>query len=321
MAAVSSSSAPHLRELSGVRAAQLDPLMEEAIAEWREALDWDFRPSAELVLRFVERRALGGFVLSGPAGLVGYTYYVVEERKGLIGDLYVRKQFRCCEHEDRLLEAALGVLFDDAHVRRVEAQLMLLPASLERRMPGHQYQRTHRRLFMEIQRREMERLAPRQPEVPVRIRPWSPLMQEEAARVIAAAYAGHVDSDVNDQYRSISGARRFLINIVQYPGCGIFFQPGSFVAARGDGLVCGLSLASLVAGDVGHITQICILPSWRGLGLGYELLRQSLVGLASHGCRKVSLTVTAANTAAVRLYEGMGFTATREFAACVWEGF
>ena len=46
-------------------------------------------------------------------------------------------------------------------------------------------------------------------------------MQEEAAHVISAAYRGHVDSEINDQYRSIPGARRFVTNIVRFPGCGI----------------------------------------------------------------------------------------------------
>ena len=41
--------------------------------------------------------------------------------------------------------------------------------------------------------------------------------------LIAAAYKGHVDATINDQYGSVTGARRFIHNIVQYPGCGRFF--------------------------------------------------------------------------------------------------
>jgi ribosomal protein S18 acetylase RimI-like enzyme len=71
----------------------------------------------------------------------------------------------------------------------------------------------------------------------------------------------------------------------------------------------------------GHITQICVAPEVRGTGLGYEVLRRSLMTLQEHGCRKVSLTVTAANREAVDLYERMGFRTTRKFHAFVWEGF
>jgi ribosomal protein S18 acetylase RimI-like enzyme len=78
-------------------------------------------------------------------------------------------------------------------------------------------------------------------------------------------------------------------------------------------------LASLVAPDVGHITQICVSQAARGTGLGYELMRRSMVALAAYGCRSVSLTVTAANSAAIQLYERMGFRSRRDFAAYVWE--
>jgi ribosomal protein S18 acetylase RimI-like enzyme len=154
----------------------------------------------------------------------------------------------------------------------------------------------------------------------ISITPWSESRQEETARLIGASYAGHVDGLINDQYRSAGGARRFLMNIVQYPGCGTFFGPASFAATdpRGRSL-CGVSLASLVAHDVGHITQVCVLPSHRGSGLGYELVRRSLVALAEHGCRLVSLTVTASNQSAINLYQRMGFINRRDFAAFVWE--
>ena len=129
----------------------------------------------------------------------------------------------------------------------------------------------------------------------------------------------HIMSKV---YGRIIKARRFLYNIIQYPGCGTFFKPASFVAfERDSGQMCGLSLASLVARDVGHITQICVVGSHRGTGLGYELLRQSLMGLRHSGCSHATLTVTAANRQAVSLYERMGFSTIRKFRAFVWEGF
>ena len=61
-------------------------------------------------------------------------------------------------------------------------------------------------------------------------RRWSDHYQDAAASLISAAYSGHVDSRINDQYRSTAGARRFLYNIVQYPGCGTFYRPASYAA-------------------------------------------------------------------------------------------
>ena len=142
------------------------------------------------------------------------------------------------------------------------------------------------------------------------------------ALLIASAYTGHIDSRINDQYRTSAGARRFLHNIVQYPGCGAFYRPASFAAFEAvSGNLCGISLASLVAPVCGHITQICVSPAMRGTGIGHALLRHSLTTLRDIGCRSASLTVTAANDDAVKLYERVGFHTVRRFSAYVWEGW
>ena len=41
--------------------------------------------------RFVDMRALNGSALVEDGEVAGYMYYVLEEDKGLIGDLYVRR--------------------------------------------------------------------------------------------------------------------------------------------------------------------------------------------------------------------------------------
>ena len=322
MAALSDASMPSTWELRKLRPGQLDPILSEETTSWQEALDWDFHPSADLVRRFVRMKALSGYGLIVGGDLAGYAYYVIEESKGLIGDLYVLRRFRCQDYENRLLGACLDALFSTPYVARVEAQVMMLPAPFERRVPSAEYLRTYPRDFMVLDMSE-HGVPPAGPAAGrVRIHPWSNSIQEDAARLIAEAYKGHVDSQINDQYRSVSGARRFLLNIVQYPGCGSFFAAGSFLASDPDtGAVCGLCLSSLVSADVGHVTQICTTPAARGTGVGYELLRRALQGLVDQGCRKVSLTVTAENHEAIRLYERVGFELDHCFAAYVWEGF
>jgi ribosomal protein S18 acetylase RimI-like enzyme len=152
------------------------------------------------------------------------------------------------------------------------------------------------------------------------VEPWSERYLEDAAVLIADSYAGHVDGKINDQYRSLTGARRFLQNIVQYPGCGSFQAGASRLAWRkSTGRLCGLALASLVAGDTGHITQICVSPNSRGEGIGRALLTCSMEALRSMHCRNVSLTVTASNRNAIALYESLGFYTRRRFSAMVWD--
>jgi ribosomal protein S18 acetylase RimI-like enzyme len=318
MAALPEPADSRIIDLRKISAADLLPVLDEEAAAWKSALDWDLRPATDLVQRFVQMQALNGFALDYRGSIVGYAYYVCEEGKGLIGDLYVVEAARTPELENSLIQAVLDSLFRVPGIRRVEAQLLMLGPPVPRSMPYPWLFHAYPRIFLELPAANVARLTAHATDG-VAIAPWTESRQDESARLVAAAYRGHIDSEINDQYRAPAGARRFLANIVQYPGCGNFFAPASYAAidAQNGGL-CGISLASLVAGDVGHITQVCIAPSHRGRGLGYELLRRSLLALAAHGCQKVSLTVTASNEIATRLYERMGFTQRCEFAACVW---
>ncbi len=321
-----------LVDLREVHAAYLDSLLAEENKEWLANLDWDFEPSASLVRRFLGMRGLTGFALPSPRGgrlnsapPIGYSYYVADEGKGLIGGLFVTPSHRTRENEDRLMRAVLDALWQTPGLYRVEAQLMLLADPFERTVPYASRFRRHPRQFLEVPISQIVTLPPRDPALAVM--PWTENRRGDAARLIAEAYAGHIDSQINDQYQSPAGARRFLTNIVEYPGCGAFFPQGSFVAieptgrkmSAGPQALAGMSLASIVAPGSGHITQVCVAPQHRGTGLGYELLRRSMVTLAAHGCNKISLTVTNENAWAASLYRRMGFTNHRDFAAYVWE--
>jgi len=74
----------------------------------------------------------------------------------------------------------------------------------------------HARLFMVLPLNEpAQKTAMVSPEI--EIRRWSEQDYQAAASIITAAYKGHVDSLINDQYRSLSGSLRFLNNIVRFP--------------------------------------------------------------------------------------------------------
>ena len=302
-------------DLRNVGAGSLAPILEEQTEAWKRELNWDFSATADLVRRYVYMQALSGYALICDGLVCGYAYYVYEESKGLIGDLYVLKSHRSVENENTLIEACLGAMWKMPGLRRVESQLMMLTDPLARSVPYSGWFQSFPRCFLE---------APAVPLPPhglprgIEIGCWTESLQEATGRLITAAYEGHIDGRINDQYRSASGARRFLTNIVQYPGCGSFYGPASFAATDG-GKLCGVSLASMVASEVGHITQVCVAPSYRSIGLGYELMRNSIWMLKQRGCRAVSLTVTAANEPALRLYRNMGFVNKRNFAAYVWE--
>lgn len=321
MAAAQHAGVPELVPLKSLRAEDLDPVLEEEALAWRSLLRWDFTASAELVRRFMRIHALAGYALLSGGRVAGYSYYVCEERKGLIGDLFLVRDHAGTQNEDHLLGAVLNELICTPYLQRIETQLMMLHGPFERPMPLAAFSQVFPRIFMLVDLSDVQQLPVAAAASSLRIAPWNEHRQEEAAMLIGSAYQGHIDSQINDQYRSYAGAKRFLLNIVQYPGCGKFYPGGSFVAEDSNGHICGLVLSSHVADDVGHVTQICIAPEWKGRGLGYELMRSALLAMLNDGCDRASLTVTASNTGAIQLYQRMGFRATRRFAAYVWDGF
>ena len=78
-------------------------------------------------------------------------------------------------------------------------------------------------------------------------------------------------------------------------------------------------LTSAVSAGVAHTTQICVLPGYQGQGLGRRLMETSIQALKSRRFDALSLTVTAVNSRAVRLYERMGFRTVKTFSAAVWQ--
>jgi ribosomal protein S18 acetylase RimI-like enzyme len=310
---------PRVVELRRISVEELEPVLAEEAAVWRRELAWDLSSSADLVRRYMRMQALNGFALADGSRVIGYSYFVREEGKGLIGDHYILENYRTQALEGALIDAVLGELWRMPGLRRVESQLLMLSGDLERPMPFSHWLRVHARLFLDFPLHNAASLPPA--DLPgIRFTPWRETHFDDSARLLASAYRGNIDSEINDQYRSPAGARRFLSNIVEFPGCGIFFPAASFVAFdTSTGALCGVCLASLVARETGHITQVCVAPAHRHAGLGGELLRRSLLAFAAHECRTASLTVTTANENAVRLYEKLGFVRRRSFAAHVWD--
>jgi ribosomal protein S18 acetylase RimI-like enzyme len=323
MAALSDpmASGPEVVELRHLTGRELDPLLLEETVEWHRELDWDFGRSADLVRQFADMRALPGYAMIDRGEVAGYGYSVLEENKGLIGDLYMRPAWRNGANDVRLFRTILDGLIATPNLRRIESQLMLVDPSVGKALRRERFVKVQERLLMKLDTTSPPYLPAGAALRRFHIEPWAEHHHEMAASVISLSYGDHIDSQINDQYRTVAGARRFIHNIVQFPGCGTFFRQGSFVAFDpNSGWMAGIALVSFVSDHVGHITQLCVTPNSKGRGLGYELLREAINALRIHGARRISLTVTEANMEAVRLYKRCGFREVRRFSSYVWEG-
>ena len=313
---------PQTIELRNLGARELDHLLLEETVEWDQELDWDFSRSADLVRKYADMRALGGAALLDRGEVAGYGYSVLEDHKGLIGDLYIRPGWRHGDAEVRLFRMMLDGLIAAPHVRRIESQLMLVEQPVAKALQRERFVRLFERLLMRYDYSVPLPAGRAAAQRKFRIEPWGDQYHDLASSVIALSYDGHVDSQINDQYRTYSGAQKFLYNIVQYPGCGDFYKKASFVAFEVEtGQVAGIVLTSFVSQQVAHVTQLCVTPKAQGSGLGYEMLRKAVSTLRTGGAARISLTVTTANTTAVELYRRCGFQELRKFYAYVWEGY
>jgi hypothetical protein len=188
MAAVSDSPLARIVDLRHLRTGELDPLLDEETEVWRDYLDWDFRASASLVRRFLDMQALNGYALLMNGHPVGYCYFVSEERKGLIGDLYVMKDFVSAENEEHLLSAVVDSLIKTPFVQRIESQLMMLRNGSRIVLPQRRHVRIHGRNFMEVDLSAIARLPEGRPKSPVLFDSWTERKQDEAASLIANSY-------------------------------------------------------------------------------------------------------------------------------------
>ena len=239
-----------------------------------------------------------------------------------MGDLYVEAGHPApLMIMEMLARHLLEVLEASPDADRIEAQLLLYGAgSLPPLFEGFS---VYPRLFLERRLAGQELVTPMPVPGGLELCAWAPGFYQPSAELIQACYTGHIDSEINDQYRSLQGSLRFLHNIVRFPGCGTFDPECSWVLRRRSaGTLAGILLCSRVApmgpeGAVAHVTQLCVAPGYRGQHLGRLLLEHCIRGLPARHYNALTLTVTEANLEAVQLYLSSGFETRHRFDALV----
>ena len=326
---MAASSSIDILDLRHFAAAALRPVLEVEGELWKHRLHWDYRHSANLLMQYLDSHMLPGYAAIEAEQAVGYIFSVYEETKAVIGDVFavpdrpdLPRDSAPPAHaiEDTLLRHLLELLLNSPNVDRIESQLLIHPAGTHAEIFRNAGFQVFRRFFM-VQPLNGHWAMPRV-ELPgnLELRVWSEEDLTPAARLICEAYREHPDSVINDQYRTVGGSMRFLNNIVRYAGCGTFSAPVSHVVVdKTRREPVAMILGSRVSPQSGHITQVCVHPDYRRMGLARMLLAIASFCFMRQGATEISLTVTEANAHAVELYEAEGYNAAHIFDAAVWQ--
>lgn len=83
-------------------------------------------------------------------------------------------------------------------------------------------------------------------------------------------------------------------------------QYAYYLVAEDQGKIVGYCGTWIIL-DEGHITNIAVLPDWRGKKIGEELLVRMMGKAQSMGVKKMTLEVRVGNQTAQKLYRKLGF--------------
>ena len=306
-----------LVSLSRLKSASLQSLFQEEKEEWRKNLRWDYSEPLRIICNLVDAVSLSGFVALRHSTPAGYVFYLEEGGNGLIGDCYVSSGSSGLGVEEALMNVAVETLKTNQWIDRIESQFVSFRSwASEGFFNRHGFTSYERHFMM----RDCSKPLGSAASCDVELTSWDASNLETAAQLTAQAYNEIIDREISFHYQSLEGCRNFLAGIIEKPGCGRFMKDASFCAwHRPTGDLAGFVLTSWVSPLNGHVPQVLVSQKFQGRGIGTRLLNQAIAALQSRRYSTVSLSVTAENKPAYRLYQRFEFDILVRFQTFVWK--
>jgi GNAT superfamily N-acetyltransferase len=303
--------------LSYLEESILQPLMAEEEKVWLADLGWDYAPIRQILGSFIRQKLLPGYAALADNEAIAYTYFLINQSRGIIGSLFGLKTGNSQEAIEELLSLAIAGLKDSSGIKRVEAQIMPFNnLNLAAAFTMNGFSHTPR-CFLELDISHHHKKFD-SPSI-ARIISWDSSYIGRVADMTLLSYHGQIDADICEDYRSQPGCESYLHSLVENPGCGIFLPGASYIALDWKGSPCGFIIACRISEKAGIIPQIAVHPAHQGKRLGDILMHRCLAQMDSFGFRTVSLTVTRKNLKAFEWYQRLGFQPRKDFGAHVWE--
>jgi len=301
-------------DLRTVTLTDLEVLWHGEVRFWATRLLWDVSGTFAALRRIQERGGLPGKAVQANGRIVGYASYGVAGRLGVFTGLVVSPEWRSTRVRETLIHATLDAI-RHMGVERIESRFVsiddawLVP-TFER--AGFQ---TYWREFLRFELRQLRAVVP----APTSLffEPWDQTHLGEATSILQRAYAGGVDAEINEQYRTVDGCHIVLDDILNQGDCGRLVLEASPIARdRGRGV--GFVLVTEISPRQGHLTHIAVVPEYQRRGVGRGLLDYSLRRLTEGQFETLSLIVSRANDHALGFYRETGFQSVLAFPVFVW---
>ena len=302
-------------DLQTVSPFELEALWRRDAQLWRERLFWDASDRIAALRRAFERRAAAGVALRVGARVVGYAYYVVSGRLGVLAGLDIARQEAPAGAGEALLQAALQALRQHG-VTRIESPFLSFDSAWLLAAFEKEGFRSYWRDFLRLDINTLPEAAAAPS--PMRVEPWRMTHLPEAAAMMRAAYDGGADAEMSMLYRTTEGCRLVLDHLLHQRNSGVP-MPRASAFARHSGQGVGFIILTAISPRQAHLAQVATLPAYQGQGVGQHLLRHSLSQLAALDFDALSLIVSRDNARAMRLYQRMGFQSALAFPVFVWE--
>jgi ribosomal protein S18 acetylase RimI-like enzyme len=132
--------------------------------------------------------------------------------------------------------------------------------------------------------------------------PFRPEILAEHAEALSQSFAESDDRMIFPVLSGFAGCLELLREIARRRD---FVHEATWLARSSSGPVG--TVQGLWNGSIGLVQNVGVLPHLRGRGIGRALLTLATLGYASVDVETIQLEVTAANEAAVNLYQSMGF--------------
>jgi len=295
---------------------ELRPLLDEEAALWYSELGWDFDDVRAAVSGGIERRNLPGRVVADGSRAVAYCYYMVDPARVIVGSIFATRALRGQGLEEELVDAVIEDARAERGSGRVECQTLFCTArSADARFESQGFASRPRHYM----RRELTAPVPEPGPLPsgIALRPLKREDLNAAAEIIYKSHQHSVDAALNMTYATPATCRAFVETLVVRSGCGQFDSEASRFACGPRGPL-GVVIASRLSRTNGHVCQVSVTPGAQENGLGVGLVSRALAAFREQGLVSVTLSVTASNERAHRIYERLGFSVQRAFAAHAW---